>query len=179
MSELHTPKLDELKDALPDAARDLRLNLGTVLNGEVLSAEQTWGVALAAAFYLREDRLRDALLADARAAGVSDHLLDDARAAAALMAMNTVYYRCRHMLGKESYDQKPARLRMTWMARPKTSKADYELMSLAVAALAGCERCLVSHEHSVLNAGLGENHVHDVVRIAAVLHGIAVALHTG
>jgi alkyl hydroperoxide reductase subunit D len=177
MPELKTPTLDALKDTIPEPAKDLKLNLGTTLGGETLSADQTWGVALASAYYVREPRLRDALLADARASGVSEALLEDARAAAALMAMNTVYYRFRHMVGKESYGQKPARLRMTWMARPKTTKADYELFSLAIAALAGCETCVKAHEASVLQHGLSEEHVHDCVRLAATINGFAVALN--
>jgi alkyl hydroperoxide reductase subunit D len=177
MPELATPNLDALKDTLPDPARDVKLTLGTVLASETLTAAQAWGVALASAFYLREPRLRDAVLADAKAAGVDEAVFEDARAAASIMGMNTVYYRFRHMVGKESYAHKPARLRMTWMARPKTSKGDYELMSMAVAALAGCEMCVRSHEGSILQSGLTEEHVHDTVRLAAVLYGLAVAVN--
>jgi len=79
--------------------------------------------------------------------------------------------------GKEDYKTKPARLRMGWMARPKTSKVTYELMSIAIAALEGCEVCVKNHEASVLQHGLTSDHVHDAVRIAAILQGSAVALH--
>ena len=105
-----------------------------------------------------------------------DAVFEDAQAAAVLMGMNTVYYRFRHLVGKDAYSQKAARLRMTYMARPKTNKATYELMSLAIAALAGCEMCIKNHEASILQHGLGEDHVHDAVRIAAILQGAAVAL---
>jgi alkyl hydroperoxide reductase subunit D len=92
------------------------------------------------------------------------------------MAMNNVYYRFRHQIGKESYSQKPARLRMTKLAKPATNKADLELFSLAVSAINGCEACVQSHEKVVLEAGLTEEQVHDAVRIAATMHGAAVAL---
>jgi alkyl hydroperoxide reductase subunit D len=100
-------------------------------------------------------------------------VLADAVAAAGLMAMNTVYYRFRHMLGKESYEARSPRLRMGRMAQPATSKADFELMSLACAALAGCEVCIRSHEASLLHLGLGEDACHDTVRIAAVVNAAA------
>src|SRR4051812_24987137 len=176
MAELSTPQLDALKDTLAETAKDLRLNLGSALNSEILSPNQVWGIALTSAYYIGEPKLRDALAADAKAAGVGDAVVEDAQAAAAIMGMNTVYYRFRHMVGKPSFGQRPARLRMTWMARPKTSKVDFELNSLAVAALAGCEACIKSHEDSVLKGGLSEEHVHETVRIAAVLKGVAVAL---
>jgi lipoyl-dependent peroxiredoxin subunit D len=177
MVELTAPELDKLKESLPAPAKDLRLNLGTVLRSESLTAEQLWGVALASAYWLREPKLRDALLADARAAGMPEGLIEDAQAAAAIMAMNTVFYRSRHMLGKDSYTKRPAGLRTQYMASPKTGKASFELCSLAVAALAGCEACLKSHEASVLKVGLGEEHVHEVIRLAGVLAGVAVALN--
>jgi alkyl hydroperoxide reductase subunit D len=92
------------------------------------------------------------------------------------MAMNTVYYRFRHMVGKPSYSQRPAALRMTRMARPATSKALFELCAMACAALAGCELCIRSHEESLLKEGLTEEQIHDAVRIAAVVRGFQTAL---
>ena len=100
---------------------------------------------------------------------------EDAKAAAAIMAMNTVYYRFRHMVGKESYSKMPAGLRMNRMSRPATSIALFELCSIACAALEGCELCIQSHE-AKLTAELSENHVHEAVRIGAVIKGASVAL---
>jgi alkyl hydroperoxide reductase subunit D len=179
MPELPLPHLDRLRDSLGEPARDIRLNVSSVLGGDVLTPEQTWGVALASAYFIGESRLRDALRADARAAGVGDAVFEDAEAAASLMGMNTVFYRFRHMVGKPGYAQRPARLRMQWMARPKTDKGTYELMGLALAALAGCEVCIKAHEASLLQNGLSEDHAFDAVRIAAVLQGFAIALQIG
>ena len=103
-------------------------------------------------------------------------MVEDALAAAALMAMNNVYYRFRHLVGKPSYAQKPARLRMNRMAQPATNKADFELFCLAVSAINGCETCIRAHEQVVLEGGLTEEQVHDAVRIAATVHAAAVAL---
>lgn len=176
MATLNMPQVDALRDAFPEPAKDTKLNLGSIANSEFLEADQLWGAILAAGYYLREARLTEAILRDAQAAGVSGDLIEDAQAAASLMAMNTVYYRFRHMIGKEAYSQKPARLRMQWMARPKTSKANFELMSLAVAALAGCEMCIRAHEAGLLKHGLTDEAVHETVRIAAILNAAAVAL---
>jgi len=167
--------LEQLRDAIPDAARDIKLNLQSVLQPGSLSPAQRWGVAIASAVATRNPRLRDALLADARA-DVSAEVVDDAMAAAALMAMNNVYYRFRHMVGKESYSQMPARLRMQRIAKPATNKADFELFCLAVSAINGCEACIRSHEAVVLQGGLTEEQVHDAVRIAATITAAAVAI---
>lgn len=176
MAQVTMPQLDVLRETFAEPCKDTKLNLGNIASSDYLEAEHIWGIALATVYYLREPRLRDAVLADARAAGVSDALLEDAQAAASLMGMNTVYYRFRHLVGKESYGKKPARLRMQWMTKPRTSKATFELISLAIGALAGCEMCIKAHEASVQQHGLTEEHVHDAVRIAAILAGAAVAL---
>jgi alkyl hydroperoxide reductase subunit D len=172
-----TPALDALRDTLPDELKDIRLNLGSVLAGEHLSSAQAFGVALAAAAFVRCRPLFQALEADLRAAETAAAaIVSDAVAAAGLMAMNTVYYRFRHMIGKESYTARPPRLRMSRMAQPATSKADFELMSLACAALAGCEFCLQNHEASLLHLDVGEDACHDAVRIAAVVNAAACGL---
>jgi lipoyl-dependent peroxiredoxin subunit D len=160
---------------LPEAARDIKLNLQSVLQTSVLSPAQRWGVALASAIAARNPQLLYAVLADARAQ-VDASVIEDAKAAAALMSMNNVYYRFRHMIGKESYGQKPARLRMNRLGQPASNKVDFELFALAVSAINACEMCLRAHEKVVIEGGLTEDHVHDAVRIAATIQAAAVAL---
>ncbi|HXG58641.1 MAG TPA: carboxymuconolactone decarboxylase family protein [Thermoanaerobaculia bacterium] len=169
--------LESLRSALPEAARDIRLNLETVLGEGSLSPSQRWGVAVTSAATVRHRELLEAVVA-AAAPHAGAAVIDDALAAAALMAMNNVYYRFRHMVGKEEYSRRPARLRMNRIARPAASKADFELFCLAASAINGCERCIRSHEETVLAGGLTEEQVHDAVRIAATIHAAAVALET-
>lgn len=167
--------VEELRASIPEAAKDIRLNLQSVLQPGALSPAQRWGVAIASAVATRNARLRDALLHDARAEVGAD-VIDDALAAAALMAMNNVYYRFRHMIGKESYSQMPARLRMQRIVKPSSNKVDFELFCLAVSAINGCEMCLRSHEDVVIKGGLSEDQVHDAVRIAATVNAAALAI---
>ena len=175
------PALDTLRETLPEDFKDTKLNLASVLAGENLGDTQAWGVALAAARFLRAARLALALEADMRAGlgEAASAVISDATAAAGLMAMNTVYYRFRHMIGKESYASRPPRLRMQRMAKPATSSVDFELMSLACAALAGCEFCLQNHEAKIVAEGTSEESCHDCVRIAAVVAAAAVATDAG
>jgi lipoyl-dependent peroxiredoxin subunit D len=168
--------VESIREQLPEPAKDIKLNLGSVLQAGVLTPAQRWGVAVTAAITARNPGLRDAVVADAIAAGVDAPVIDDARAAAALMAMNNVYYRFRHVVGKASYSEKPARLRMNRLAKPATNKLDFELFSLAASAINGCEMCVRSHEEAVVAGGLSEDHVHDAVRIAATVHAAAVSL---
>ncbi len=113
--------LETLRSAIPDAAKDLRLNLGSVLQPGTLSKEQVWGTAVACAIASRNPQLRQATLEDALV-HVSAEVVEDGKAAAALMGMNNVYYRFRHMVGREEYAQKPARLRMQRLAQVATSQ---------------------------------------------------------
>jgi alkyl hydroperoxide reductase subunit D len=170
--------LDRLRETFPDAAKDIRVNVQTVLGQSSLSEAQKWGIAYATALAARNPALRDAVREDA-AAVVDAAVLEDARAAAVLMGMNNVYYRFRHMIGKPEYADKPARLRMQRLAQVATNKVDFELFCLAVSAVNGCEQCLQSHERVVLEGGLSEDHVNDAVRIASTMAAAAVALELG
>ena len=169
------PALETLLAELPDEAKDLRLNLAAVLGEGVLAPTQRWGVAVACALTAREPRLTAAILADGQA-HAGEGAISDARAAAALMGMNNVFYRFKHMIGKPTYADKPAKLRMMRLGRPASTKVDLELYSLAASAIGGCETCVQAHERTVLAGGLTEDHVHDAIRIASVINGIAVAL---
>lgn len=169
--------LETLRASLPEEAKDIKLNLSALLTGTTtaLTPAQRWGLVVACAAATRNAELRDAALADA-AAHVDEKVLADAKAAAVLMAMNNVFYRFRHMIGKESYSQKPARLRMNRIAQPAGNKLDFELFCLAVSAINACELCIGAHEKVVVEGGLTEDHVMEAVRIAATLQAAAVAL---
>ena len=171
--------LEVVRGELADAHKDTRLNLSSVLESSSLTPEQRWGVAVACAYASRNDRLKEAILEEAKKALPNpEPVLEDARAAASLMGMNNVYYRFRHMVGKESYSTKRPGLRMNRMAQVLTNKVDFELVCLAVSAINGCEMCVQSHEKVVIDGGLTEDQVHDAVRIASVIHAAAVGLES-
>jgi len=166
--------LQRFAAAFPEPAKDIRMNLAAVLQQTVLSPAQRFGTALAVAYAVRHPALASAIRA---AAGeqLSAAVIADAQAAAALMAMNNVYYRFRHMVGKPEYEQLPPRLRMQRLAAPAGDKLDFELFALAVSAVHGCATCVQAHERVVTDGGLTPQHVNDAIRIAATVHAAAVA----
>ncbi len=165
-------------ETLPAYARDLKLNLQAVLGDSPLEPAQRLGTALAAAAAARNpDLLRELRAQALEAAG--EATVEDALAAAALMGMTNIVYRFRHLVGKESYAQLPVRLRMNRIARTAGPKLDFELFCLAVSAVNGCEACVRAHEAVLVEGGLSEAQVFEAVRIAATVHGLAVAFQTG
>ena len=170
--------LELLRGAIPDAAKDIRLNLQSVLRGGALSEAQRWGVAAAAAVAARHARLREAVLA-ATVTAAGAHVVEDAKAAAALMAMNNVYYRFRHMVGKPIYGEKPAGLADEPADAAGHQPDRLRACALAVSAINGCEMCVHAHEKTVTEGGLTPDHVNDAVRIAATIYAAAVALEAG
>jgi len=170
--------LEQLREELPDIARDTKINLSNVLGQSSLTDAQKYGVAVASALSARNPRLAKAILAEVNGK-IDAAVLEDAKAAASLMGMNNIYYRFRHMIGKPSYSEKPAKLRMQRLIQVASNKVDFELMCLAASAINGCEMCLGAHEKVVLDGGLSEDQVHDAVRIASVIHAAAVSLEIG
>jgi lipoyl-dependent peroxiredoxin subunit D len=168
--------LEALRETFPDVARDIKINLSNVLAPGTLSKDQCFGIAIACAWTARSKKLALALQADAEDAGVEAGVLEDARAAAVLMGMNNVYYRFKHVIESEAYDQRPAKLRMMRMSQVSSTKIDFELMCLAVSTINNCVACIKAHEKVVLDGGLSHDHVHDSVRIAANVQAAALAL---
>ena len=173
--------LTNIKSLIPEHAKDLRLNLSAVLSSEGapgLNERQIAGVALASAIAARNAILVREIGALAGQSLDAEHVTA-ARAAAAVMGMNNVYYRFVHLVENAEYGKLPAKLRMNVIGSPGIDKTDFELYSLAVSAINGCGACVAAHEKVVRTAGITAEGVQSTVRIAAVLHGIAVALESG
>ena len=164
--------LKEFANTLPDYAKDLRLNLSSILSDQLLGEERKLGLLLACAHGSAYKPLVDA--AEAEVAGkLSDTVANAARGAAALMAMNNVYYRFVHLVANPEYGQMPARLRMNFIGSHGISKEDFELFSLAVSAMNGCGMCIDSHERILLEAGVKPDAIQAGVRIGAVMKALA------
>ncbi|MFC4021382.1 carboxymuconolactone decarboxylase family protein [Micromonospora sp. GCM10011542] len=167
--------LDAIKAALPEYAKDIKLNLGSTVGTSTLTPVQAWGTALACAVSARNPMVLREIAADA-AEQLTPEAVEAAKGAAAIMAMNNVYYRAKHLIGDEQYASMPARLRMQIIARPGVDKGDFELWCLAVSAITGCGVCLESHEKTLRGSGFTREQVHEALRIAAVVHAAAVTL---
>jgi alkyl hydroperoxide reductase subunit D len=172
--------LDTLRDSIPDYARDLSLNLGSVLaptGAPGLTPTQIWAVALASAIASRNVAFTRGIESLA-AAHLDAAYVKAARSAAAIMGMNNVYYRFLHLVADAEYVQMPARLRMNVIGNPGIPKADFELLSLAVSAINGCGMCIESHEKLLRQHGLAREAVQSAVRIAATVHAVARVLES-
>ena len=170
--------LDALKDRIPDYAKDLRINLGVIAGSTALTPQQAWGAAVAAAVTARSPEVLAAITADA-AAHLSPEALTAAKGAAAIRGMNNVYYRFTHFMGEVGeYHAMPARLRMQIIGKPGVDHVDFELWCLGSSAITGCEQCVRSHEKVVREKGGSKEAVQDTVRIAAVVHAVALTLAT-
>ena len=170
--------IDSIRDAIPDYARDLKLNLGSVLattGAPGLTDKQIWAVALASAIASRNIPFtRD--IESLAATHLDAAYVNGARAAASIMGMNNIYYRFLHLVEDPEYAQMPARLRMNVIGNPGIDRQDFELLSLAVSAINGCGTCVASHERTLRKQGMGREAVQSAVRIAATVHAVARVL---
>jgi alkyl hydroperoxide reductase subunit D len=166
--------IETLKNAIPDYAKDLRLNLTSLAADATLTVQQRAGTFIASALASRNASVTRAIVAEFGPA-LSPEALAAAKAAAAIMAMNNIYYRFTHLVGGD-YPNMPARLRMNVIGKPGVEKADFELWSLAVSAVNGCGMCMEAHEKIVRQGGISQEQVQTAVRIASVVHAVAAIL---
>jgi len=167
--------IQTLKDRLPEYARDLKLNLGSLAAETVLNDTLKAGTFVATAFASRNSEVI-AMMNTEFAGKLAPADFTAAKAAAAIMGMNNVYYRFLHLSENAEYQRLPAKLRMNVIATPGTAKENFELWSLAVSAINGCGLCITAHDKVVRAAGITAEQVQAAVRIAAVVHAVAVTL---
>jgi alkyl hydroperoxide reductase subunit D len=167
--------LEQISNSIPDYAKDLRLNLSSGLAQTELTTQQIWGTAVATAHAARNPKLYSAICAEAEK-HLSKQALEGAKSAAAIMAMNNIYYRFQHLAENEKYATIPARLRMNVIRTHGTDPLDFELWCTAVSAVNGCGKCIVAHEKVLLEKGVAAETIVAAVRIASVIHATAAVL---
>jgi alkyl hydroperoxide reductase subunit D len=168
--------LDALRETLPAYAKDLSLNLSTLASETTLTDQQKWGAFVASAHAVGQGAVITAVESAAQAAGLTEEAATAAKAAAAIMGMNNVYYRSLHLLSNPEYRTLPARLRMNVIANPGVEKADFELWCTAVSAINGCGMCLDSHEAELKKHGVPAAQIQTALRIAAVVNAVSRVL---
>jgi alkyl hydroperoxide reductase subunit D len=157
--------------------KDLKINVGNVLNNnQHLSRKEALLLALAVAVNERFVLLQESFSGLAREAGAAEAEIAEVVACTSLMSTNNIFYRFRHFVKKEFYENQPAGIKMSIMASPVSGKEFFELMSLVLSAVNGCELCVGSHERSVLQHGSTESRVLEAVRLGAVIKGLITIL---
>lgn len=168
--------IENLKGALPEYAKDLKLNLGSITQTTALNQEQLWGTFLASAAAMRNTLVLAEIGAEA-AGNLSPEAYIAALGAASIMGMNNVFYRARGFPGGQYDDLRPG-LRMNIIANPGVDNANFELWSFAVSSINGCPDCLCAHEHTLREAGVSKETIFDALKVAAVVAGVAQAITT-
>ena len=171
--------IENIKSAVPDYAKDLRINLGNVLNEEHspgLTKKQIFGIALSTVFALKNDFLIKNIQAESGSLFAEEEL-KGIKTAVSLMGMNNVYYRSLHLAEEEELSKRPAGLRMTMMNSHGLPQKDFEMYSLAVSCLSGCGLCIKSHSAKLKKEGLSFSGIQSIFKISAVIKGVSQSLY--
>ena len=166
--------IDQLAATENRYLKDLKINVLNALKYENLTKKESYLLALATAINEKNEKLRTAFESLAKEEGANEAELAEIIACVSLLNVNNVFYRFRHFTKKEYYSQTPAGIKMSIMANPVLGKEFFELVSLAVSALNGCEMCVNAHEESVLKIGGTQARVYDAIRLASVIKGFTV-----
>ncbi len=168
--------IEQIKSAIPDYAKDIRLNVDAVLQRSALEPTEAIGAALAAAYAAKSTTLVRAL----EASGIDANEINAAKTAAALMGMNNIWYPYVEMADDAELAKQRAELRMNaYAAHGGTSKRRFETYALAASAIGKCHFCIKSHYALLQQEGLSVTQLRDVGRIAAVIHAAAQAIAIG
>ncbi len=169
--------LEELKSQIPDYAKDVKINLGSLLTQEnqVLAPKQVFGAALTSAYVTKEKSLIQIIENEARNI-LSEAEMKAAKSAAVLMAMNNIYYRFLHISADKEYAQMPAGLRMQGIVNHGIDKIDFEIFSLAASIINGCGMCIDAHAGQLVKHGMSKMQIQMVAKLASVVSSAAQLL---
>ena len=157
--------------------KDLKINVSNVLsNTQYLDRKEALLLALSVTINEKFDLLKEAFTKLAKEAGATDAEIAEVVACTSLMNTNNVFYRFRHFMHKDFYSNQPAGIKMSIMMNPVLGKAFFELLSLVVSSINGCEMCVTSHEASVLQHGYSESKIFEAVKLGAIIKGLITVL---
>jgi alkyl hydroperoxide reductase subunit D len=155
--------------------RDLKLNVSSVLGSANMTKKEAYLLALSVAINEKHQVLIKAFEALSVKEGATEAEIAETHACTSVMNVNNIFYRFRHyMAGVEYYEKQPAGLRMNVMMNPVFGKELFELMSLVISAVNGCERCVTSHENSVKGHGASEPRIYDAIRLSGVIKSLCI-----
>jgi alkyl hydroperoxide reductase subunit D len=170
-----TAWVDQLKETIPDYAKDTKLNLDAVIKRSTLPVEEAEAVAVAAAFATGNSKFWTwihSVIADRKEA-------DAALTAASIMAQNNVWYPYIEMADDEALKGLPAQLRMNAItSHGGTTKARFEAYSLAASIVGKCHFCVKAHYETLKKEGYTVEQLRDIGRIAAVINSTAKVLNS-
>jgi alkyl hydroperoxide reductase subunit D len=175
-ADLESILIDRLNATDSRYLKDLKINVANSMKAKTLTEKEAALLALSIAINEKETVLIAALEELARARGAEEKELNEVAGCVSLMNANNIFYRFRHFMDKESYNNIPAGIRMSIMMNPVLGKEFFELMSLVLSAVNGCEMCVTSHEASVKSHGATEQRIFDAVRLGAIMKSFIVLL---
>jgi alkyl hydroperoxide reductase subunit D len=168
-----TQWVDQLKETIPDYAKDARLNIDAVIKRSTLPVEEAEACAVAAAFATGNTKFwtwLHSVISDRKEA-------DAAVTAGSIMAQNNIWYPYVEMADDEQLKGLPAQLRMNAIAlHGGTTKARFEAYSLAASIVGKCHFCVKAHYETLKTEGYTVEQLRDIGRIAAVITAVSRVL---
>ncbi len=169
-----TAEIDKLAATENKYLKDLKINVLNSLKYDNLNKKESYLLALSTAINEKHGTLKNIFESLAISEGATESEISEIISCVSLLNINNVFYRFRHFTKKEYYEQTPAGIKMGIMMNPVTGKEFFELVSLAISALNGCEMCVNAHEESILKVGGSQARIYDAVRLVAIIKGFSV-----
>ena len=177
--EDHIPSAEAelLLDTNARYIKDLKINVSNALkNAQNLSQKEAYLIAYSVAVNEKFVPLKKAFKAGAVAAGATKEELAETVSLTSLMNVNNIFYRFRHFANKDVYNNQPAGIKMSIMMNPVIGKEAFELISLVISAVNGCELCVNAHESKLVAEGTPEIKIFEAVKLGAVIKSLITVL---
>lgn len=165
--------VEQLKESIPDYAKDIKLNLDAVINRSTIDPDDATYIAIAAAFATGNAKLLSFIVASS----TNEVEKNAALSAGSIMAQNNVWYPYIEMADDANLKGLPAQLRMNAItSHGGTTKGKFEAYSLASSIIGKCHFCVKAHYETLKQEGYSVEQLRDIGRIAATVNALSKIL---
>ena len=167
---------DQLRDAIPDYAKDIKLNLSSLISNSEYEDELVYGCAYASSLSLGNESLITVFENECKER-FDSYFVDSIKSTVVIMTLNNVWYKYRDAMPSNEMKMAPQKMRVNVMAKHAgLDKILFESISLCVSAINGCTFCVKAHSEILLKNDNTKECIFNIGRIASVISAAAKAI---
>ena len=167
--------LSDLKNSIPDFAKDVKLNLSSLVMNSEYDEELVYGCAYASSLTIGDDYIASVFEEECRNR-FGPKFINSVKATVTIMSLNNVWYKYRDSMPTTEMKMAPQKMRVNIMANHAgLDKILFESMSLCVSAINGCTFCVKAHSDLLLENEKTKEYIFNIGRIASVIFSLSKA----
>mgnify|MGYP001238141314 CR=1 FL=1 len=168
--------IKDLKNAIPEFAKDIKLNFSSLIMNSDYDEELVYGCAYASTLTIGNDEIIKVFHNECeKRFGLK--FIESIKSTVIIMTLNNQWYKYRDSMPTAEMKIASQKMRVNIMATGAgLDKTLFESISLCISAINGCSFCVKAHSNLLLDNKMNKEYVLNIGRISSVISAISKAL---